>query len=245
LSELARAEPGRRDRWRTLKVLKQRFGNLRSEALRGRSDAEYWNAYTSFDDYIRREFDELVEQGVLQQGAELRCMNCGSFYWYNVEQLQPEVACLGCRSLIALPTEAEWSYRLNDLVANALRQTGTLATVQALYSLQDETRGSMFLFVPCQNLADEYDGPSRLELDIVALSQNRFIIGEVKSSPSGFRQEDIDRAVAIAKEFEPDELVFAAPGQDWPPDVLKLIEDGKAQLAGSPATMRILKMQWR
>ena len=245
LSELAQAEPGHPDRWRTLKLLKQRFGNLRSEALRRRTDAEYWNAYTSFDEYIRREFDELVEQGVLQQGAELRCMNCGSFYWYNVRQLQPEVGCLGCRSFISLPTETEWSYRLNDLVANALRQTGTLATVQALYSLQDETRGGMFLFVPSQILADEYGGPSRLELDIVALAQNRFIIGEVKSSPSGFRQEDIDRAVAITKEFEPDELVLAAPGQDWPPDVLELIEDGKAQLASSHAKIRILKMQWR
>jgi hypothetical protein len=244
LSEMAMAAPGARGRWRTLEALKQRFGNFRSDAIKNGSDANYWNAYTFFDAHIRSEFDELVQRGVLQQGAEVRCLNCGSFYWYEVERLQPRVSCLGCRASIALPTETEWSYRLNDLVANALRATGTLAVVQALYSLLHDTRGNMFLFLPCQEFAETFEGESRLELDLLALVKDRFIIGEVKSSPSGFGAEGLDRAVAIAEELGPDELVLAAPGEHWPPDVLTSIDDAKLKLATSGVTMRVLKMQW-
>lgn len=266
LSEMAAAAPGHRDRRRTLAMLRQRFGILKSDAIKSGIDVEYWKAYPSFDEDFRRAFDELVERGVLQQGVETRCPSCGSLYWYAVDQLRPHVRCLGCRTSIALPTETEWSFRLNDLAANALqpkealtcpscgkdvplgargkRARGTLAVVQALYCLQDEARGGMFLALPCQDLAQEYGGSSEMELDVIALVGSRFIIGEVKSHPNGFCKEDIGRAVAVAEELRPDELVLAAPGEDWSGEVLGWIEGARTKLLSTPIAVRILKMRW-
>ena len=266
LSEMAAAAPGHRDRRRTLATLSQHFGILNSDAIKSGIDVEYWKAYPSFDEDFHRAFDELVERGVLQQGVEIRCPSCGSLYWYAVDQLRPHVRCLGCRTSIALPTETEWSFRLNDLVANALqpredltcpscgtdvpigprakRAKGTLADVQALYSLQNEAHTGMFLALPCQDLAIEHGGPREMELDVVAIVGNRFMIGEVKSHPNGFRQDEIDRAVAVAEELRPDELVLAAPGEDWSDELLGRIEDARTKLSHMSITLRVLKMRW-
>jgi hypothetical protein len=212
--------------------------------LRGQ-DTHYWEAYTSFaEDRIRRDFDWLVGRGILRQGTEIRCRNCGSYYWYDVERIRPHLSCTGCGGSVTLPTECPWSYRLNDLAANALQSHGTLAVLQALYMLESEARGRLFLALPCQNLAEEHDGPPCTDLDIVALVDNRFVIGEAKSSPRSFREASVERVTEVAEEIRPDELIFAAPGNDWPEDVLKWIGTAGERLEPLGVKTRELRMRW-
>ena len=216
---------------------------MRSVARKAGGDAHYWATAASFEECAGDEFECLVRIGVLKQGTEIRCTNCGSMFWYSIDQFRPRTACVGCGEIVGLPIEADWFYRLNDMVANAIESSGTCAVVQALYMLEREGRG-MFLALPCQNLADADDGPAVTDVDILAIVESRFVIGEVKSSPTGFQQSEIDKMIELAMELRPDELVFAAPGEDWPADVDASVSAAARALAPFGIKARAMKMCW-
>src|SRR4029078_9802796 len=130
------------------------------------------------------------------------------------------------------PHNPEWSYRLNDLVANALRRSGALATFQALRRVgQLNFLREPFIYLTPQNVYKPGEKKPFTDLDLVCLSEGHFLIGEVKSKAGGFYPADIERLGEVATAILPDRLVFAAPGTDWRPEVDVQIEATKSALA--------------
>jgi len=238
------ANGGRQDAW-TLQRLRQRFGNLRRDAQADGADSHYWQHYTSFNLQARHEFLSMAKAGLFHQGGDIKCRNCGSHYWIPVERLRRRIACLGCAEPVPLSPEMRWSFRLNELVATALAGRGTLAVIQALYTLQEDWRThGMFLWLPCQNLGETFEGPATTDVDILAIKGRSFILGEVKSSPSSFTEDEMQKAASIADEFRPDELIFAAPGEIWPAGFDGRLAAIGADLAQKGVRVRQLRLRW-
>ena len=78
----------------------------------------------------------------------------------------------------------------------------------------------MFLYLPCQEVFKRGVNQPFTDLDVVLISNGKFIVGEVKSDPGGFAQADFEKLLEVAKEVRPDEVILSAPGEEWPPHVL-------------------------
>lgn len=64
---------------------------------------------------LKADLSELTQSNVIFQGAELRCPNCISSFWYSVEEMRKVIQCRGCHIPFPLPAETEWWYQLNEL----------------------------------------------------------------------------------------------------------------------------------
>jgi hypothetical protein len=228
----------------TKKQLVSNFAKFRVEGLKKDPNDGYWNTYYKFDENKERDLQDSLKDKILLQGAELSCPHCGSRHWYVVDDLRSDMRCNGCLFGFPLVDSPEWSFRLNDLVTNALRRHGILAVLQTLYK-QQQMLNEMFLFLPCQDIFKKTNGEEPFtDLDIVVIKEGKFIIGEVKSDPGGFKQSDFDDLKVVGIDLVPDEIVLAAPGDSWPNQVLKeankLAEDLKPlEIKVSP-----LLLQW-
>lgn len=226
----------------TRENLATRIGQLRAEALSADPHSSYWKANQKFDEFKEQELQGLLEEGVLLQGAELACPHCGTRQWYVVDDLTSEMRCNGCLFHFPLPPTPEWSFRLNDLVCNALRKHGTLAVLQALYQLE-RLSGGMFLFLPCQDIFEGHQRNPFTDLDLVVICNGKFLIGEVKSDPGGFEPSDFVKLREVAEELLPDAVILAAPGEKWPEEVegeIRRLEEalGPAEVKASARLLR-------
>ncbi|MFQ5852478.1 MAG: hypothetical protein ACE5JU_18100 [Candidatus Binatia bacterium] len=228
----------------TKEQFRSRFGQLRGEALKYGQDIDYWQACTNFDEYQDRKFEDLVEAGVLFQGAEVPCYQCGSRYWYSVEDFKQQMKCIGCFSSFPLRPELTWSYRLNDLVRNALKYHGTLAVVQGLYTIERGYPSGMFLFLPCQNIYERDENSPFTDLDLVFIKDGKFIIGEVKSDPNAFDEKDFVKIGDVAAELQPNQVMFAAPADAWPADVQAQVDALRNRLAPLEIEVLDLHLRW-
>jgi hypothetical protein len=182
-----------------------------------------------FDEFPRRVLEYLVESAVLLYGAEVRCSVCRTAEWHSIDAISREMRCNGCLNIFPLPLEIEWSYRLNDLVGNAVRRHGVVTLLQLLSEL---TVGAvaMYAWLPSQDVFDPKTGNRITDLDLVALRDGRLHIGEAKSHPRGLKQTDLDALATIAMQLRPDVVHIAATGTEWPPEVVERIARFRSQL---------------
>lgn len=210
----------------TKQDLKSRFGQLRSEDLRNDRNVDWWRDYETFDEYKEWQLTALLEGQILFQGSECKCSHCGSVEWYPADDLAAQVRCVGCLTRFPLPPTPTWSFRLNELVASALRKHGTLAVLQTLYvSQHSHGLSDMFLYLPCQEIFKRGVKQPFTDLDVVPISNGKLIVGEVKSDSGGFAQIDFERLLEVAREIRPDEVILSAPGEEWPPHVMTEINN--------------------
>jgi len=203
----------------TIRDLQSWFGRWRAEELRlNGPSAEWWKQHTSFDEWRRRELDDLLESGVLEQGCTITCNGCGSQNWYAANRLAARVACPGCSLETALPAQPEWSFRVNELVANALDREGALALLLTLVELEN-VAGDMFLFLPPQDVFEGRNREPFTDIDLAFIRSAKFGIAEVKSNVRGFDAAGLDRIATVAEDWRPDILLLAAPGASWPPEI--------------------------
>ncbi|MEW6408918.1 MAG: HsdR family type I site-specific deoxyribonuclease [Nitrospirota bacterium] len=254
-----------------LEILKGRFTELMGKAkedylslIKGKSqdkavetileyfmDEEKRHEYYSFYREVSSIFDELkesellylLERRVFLQGVELRCPHCGTRQWYVVDDIGSEMRCDGCLFRFSLPPSPAWSFRLNNLVRNALCKHGMLAVLHALYNLQQFLSG-MFLFLPSQDIFEEGQQNPFTDLDLVVIRDGKFLIGEVKSDPHGFKPDDLDKLRVVAEDLLPDEVVLAAEGERWPPDVEEGIKRLTETLKPFDVKVSSLILQW-
>ena len=57
----------------------------------------------------------------------------------------------------------------------------------------------MFLYLPCQEIFKRGVNQPFTDLDVVLISNGKFIVGEVKSDPGGFAQADLEKLLEVAK----------------------------------------------
>ena len=91
--------------------------------------------------------------------------------------LDQRVECSGCGHAHALPPNPEWSYRLNTLVQRAVT-SGTLAVLQALHEMSDQSIFSFF-YSPSREVVVDGQTEALGELDLICLLNGDLVLGEV------------------------------------------------------------------
>ena len=154
----------------------------------------------------------------------------------------------------------------NTLTVTAMRQHGTVSVLQALYFMeQRRSMHGMFMYLPCQDIYERNKGVARedqirvemkdgalnmkegsiyTDLDFLFVAKGRIGIAEVKSDPNGFSDDEISKLKIVAAELRPDEMVLAAVGKTWPPDVAKKIEDLKQELGKVGVSVTPMLLEW-
>ncbi|WP_416867174.1 MAG: hypothetical protein ACMVP2_06960 [Imperialibacter sp.] len=160
---------------------------------------------------------ELCNYKVFLKGFTIKCTNCSSHFWYPLTEIDHAINCKGCLESFDFPVEPEFSYRLNDLIKNNIFQSptqrdGNLAVIRSLVSIRIRSHSS-FEYNPQLNLYSDYNSNKPCsEIDLLALSDGNFIIGEVKHNSKGFSEDKnkaLEGLVEIAKEIYPDKIILA------------------------------------
>jgi len=212
----------------TQKGLRDRFNQFRSTALKEDRNRSEWQHY-DFKEQVLGEIDWLLSTRVLLQGCELSCGKCGSRNWFPIGDMDAELTCPSCSFTFSTPASPEWSYRLNALVSDGLRRRGMLAVILTLNELEQFSR-SLFLHCPCQDVFKKGRSGKFTDLDILVVSEGRLIIGEVKSTPGGFKKHDLQCLETLALCILPDEVLLSAIGVNWPPDISSAINEMEERL---------------
>lgn len=159
---------------------------------------------------LKTSLSMLTEESIFFQGVKPRCQLCGSKFWYYAEELNKEMVCKGCKSKLHLPVESKWSYRLNELILNAVAFHGVIPMIWALGHILSFSRNS-FIFIPSICLFKNYDSPSPLaEIDLVCISDGDLIIGEIKTSADEFKSLELEKLVTVSKSILPEKVIIGA-----------------------------------
>jgi hypothetical protein len=174
----------------------------KSEALRY---ADFW-----FEESLK----SLCGRGVLAQGHEWKCPKCLYSNWHSIGDIALTLRCAVCRKEQQVPPDFRWHFRLNDFLASGIREHGLLALLWVTGYLLDGSRES-FYFLPASWLYRTYPDPKQrslpqAELDIICVSDGRFIIGEAKESVRDFTDQRVENLIAVAKELTPDLVLLAS-----------------------------------
>lgn len=163
---------------------------------------------------LRSELSELTQSNVVFQGAELRCPNCLSSYWYSVEEMRKTIICRGCHTPFPLLAETEWSYQLNELVRAGIGDHGLLSVLRTLTRLFDGAHDCFFFTPSVEFLAYPNEGEPKAEreLDLAWVKDGLFGVAEVKDTTKLFKQSDYENLAALAQKVKADVVVIAAPG---------------------------------
>ena len=196
-----------------------------------RAGHEPW-AYSEAD--LVRAIAGLTERGVLLMGIEAKCLSCGYRAWHHIDDAKQTLRCGGCNAAFAMPPEQRWYYRLNRLARAALAEHGLLPVVLVLGQLFMDVR-SAFLFAPCLDLFEKDDKGPVGDLDIAAILDGHFVIGEVKQSRDLFDEATFVKMEGIARRLLPDVLLFAS--MDREPN--RLITEQIKRLSGDLGALNI------
>lgn len=155
----------------------------------------------------------LTARGVLLVGIKARCPSCGYCLWHHIDDVKQTLQCDGCNTSFPLPPEQQWYYRLNSLARVAYAEHGLLPVVLVLGQLLMEARNAFF-FSPCLDLFEKDNKDSVGDLDIAAIFDGKFVIGEVKQSRDLFDVSTFAKMEGIARRLLPDTLLFSSMDRD-------------------------------
>jgi hypothetical protein len=168
----------------------------------------------SKDINLKEQLSGLTQSRVLQQGSEIRCVNCLSSFWYHIDDLREDVTCQGCRSNVAIPAENIWSYRPNELIRAAFRYQGLLPVIRTIGRLFDEVR-SGFIFAAGLEFLNYETEEVEQEVDLCWIKDSQFGIAEIKKSSHEFSNRDCEKLIKLALHCRPNIVMLAATnGED-------------------------------
>ncbi len=160
--------------------------------------------------------NDFIASNVFLIGTKEHCDYCGLANWYHINQMHQTLCCSGCGSNFPVSNEPIWHYRLNSLIEVGCSLHGLIPVVMALGSLQRMAKFS-FISVPSMNLyrtrSDIDENLVSKEIDVVAVIDGQFVIGEVKQSQKRFHRKDFEDMITVSKILKPDVLVFSSQGE--------------------------------
>lgn len=237
-----RSEPGQRSI--VLDKVPARYNKFVAEHAKQRGGQSYFSPDTKFESEARNELEVLIQRAALLQGIQIRCDLCFTNFWRHVDNLRRELACPGCLSTIAFPANPDWSVRLNELVAGAIRERGVIPVLHALYYLLNLPPSSTFTYVASQDLKTYPDEKRIGDFDLLVLMDGKLLVGEVKWHPRGFDEPAVDGAKRMAQIIRPDVLAFVAEGEQWPSQTQGVFDAARTELAGLGVEVRPMLLQW-
>lgn len=162
--------------------------------------------------------ERLCKLGVFITGYKLKCSECSSIYWYNLDTTRTNILCKGCLQTFGFRPETKFYYKLNDLVRNNIFQSrqqrdGNLAVIRTLVHLALRRGFHSFDFSPQIDLFDNYDARKPInEIDINAIGDGRFIIGESKHNSQEFyanQKRSLNALIEVTREINPDIIILS------------------------------------
>lgn len=219
--------------------LEARHGQLTTEMIQDEKGLRKLR----FSEDAEHTFEWLLETGALLQGVLVVCPQCGTKQWRGVDDLARVLHCRDCTADFPLPSDPSWEYQVNGLIRNAIIRHGVLPVVHASWKLTDRARVMAIVIAP-QELREEEDGPLVTDLDIIIVVDGEFILGEVKSSPDSFDEQQMSILASVAQELRPNVFVLAAPGKEWPPEVNARFEDFEEKLTSFDVKVKRLLLDW-
>lgn len=167
------------------------------------------------EEYLKPRVEQLVAMKVLLPGYTFSCTNCGHTAWYSLEDVTVSIRCNGCLDHFSLPVDPDISYRLTTLVKRNFYQTpqtpdGNAVVIRTLLSLASRTPNS-FDFSGQVDLYSYKKNGKETDLDIVALQEGEFTIGEAKNDSSQFFKNDMEclrQLYWVAFQIRPDRVVL-------------------------------------
>jgi hypothetical protein len=152
-------------------------------------------------------FNDLLERGVLRLGIEDTCPVCKISTWCHIDDLRQHLTCSGCGRQHSLRATEKWSYTLNTLAQTGVSQ-GVMGVLHALTALASQSR-AFFVFSPSRELfCGSGSGPWH-EVDVLAVADGQFVIGEVKE---GYVQKiAFDELAEIAEVLLPQRAIIFLP----------------------------------
>lgn len=138
-------------------------------------------------------------------------MTTGHRNWVSVGNLGPLLQCEICRDKIPLPVHFAWDFYLNDFLAEGLREHGLLGMIWVLSEMQGSSRNTFF-FAPPLALYRAYPEPRTppdAEIDLCAVIDGQFVLGEVKESGREVNDRLGNTLISLANQIRPDQVVIA------------------------------------
>lgn len=205
----------------------EKHAKLEVDDFKARGTGEQPGEY-SRDDLVSA-IAGLTERGVLLIGIQARCPACGYRAWHHIDDAKQMLRCGGCNASFPMPPQQPWHYRLNSLVRAAYAEHGLLPVVLVLGQLLMDAR-SAFLFAPCLDVFEKDQQRPVGDLDIAAIVDGQFVIGEVKQSRDLFSKATFVKMEDIARRLLPDVLLFASMDREPNGLITKEIERVSAAL---------------
>lgn len=192
----------------------------------------------------------LIENRILQRGANIKCPRCRLNLWYGVDRIGERWTCDGCREDMPIPIGSDavhWRYRVNELWANGQDQ-GTVTPLLALYAMHAKWGASFdregFGYYPGIELKKQ-DAASvpldHIEVDLIAFHGGKPILVECKESAGHLETQQgaqkfagqLADQVKLAKHIGACKAIIASPStfpQDKGPLTKQLPADSQVEI---------------
>lgn len=159
---------------------------------------------------LKRALQGFLDAKIFFKGVRYRCRQCGFGFWRDIAEANHEIECEGCREPVTLRVEAEWVYRLNNLVRSGVAFHGVIPVIWTLARLRSESRTG-FIYSPSIELYNDWADESPAgELDFACLADGRIVVGEVKNSASEFSEDELRKFGELARRVNTHIAVVAA-----------------------------------
>lgn len=181
----------------------------------------------------------LIDIGVLRAGYVHKCRHCSLPKWYSIDDINNiENRCEGCRYPFSIQPEQTMEYSLNSIISRRSIYNQIPVSL-ALASLHDIATSS-FYYIPSLDIYKQYGANPYTDLDIFAIVDGNLIIGEVKNSQTGFKNDDFNKMYEVAIRIRPSKVIVTSM-MDKNPD--KVNEGRIRELRGRLKSTGI-KVEW-
>lgn len=149
----------------------------------------------------------LAGRQILLRGYSLHCPVCDLDVWYDLASVGEFTTCQGCRSAIQLPLEAAFSFRLNQLFIEGMKQGAATVLLTALRLYES----SPAAFVWQSGVRAKKRG-QETEIDLVALCGERLVVAECKDNfeDDTALHDQLRRTTDVARDIGATEFIFAS-----------------------------------
>ena len=160
----------------------------------------------------------LIDKQAVFIGSKVKCDHCGTNKWYSYADLNSKVACKGCGTMITPQMETPLYYRFSEVITgNILSDTtrnvkdfdGNYMVLRALMWLKRDWRNCSQSFLFCPPMDYRTNRGRRSDIDILAIQDGRFVLGEAKNRASEFNRTEIEALAWLGNHFKPDKLILA------------------------------------
>ncbi|MCM2313913.1 MAG: hypothetical protein NDJ92_02010 [Thermoanaerobaculia bacterium] len=153
-------------------------------------------------------FEDLLAKRMIRPGLYFTCRNCRKKDWYHVSEFTEEYTCRYCfeRQRVPFGSRAEWQYRADGLFQVDRSAQGSIATIVALWRLNEVEHGAHGRYCTGLNFTKP-GGIVELEIDYAYLQMDWFssayelVLGEAKNF-SDYDEPAVTKLKTLADKFE-------------------------------------------